>query len=100
MASNPQLPVAFVFNTQALTKLQLSSKRIFFYLETLQDLATRRDLSVYMGNPYQFALDNPVTITYAPVPSFAKFKKPAQLHPYPWLRTPHAKSIRSFSAWK
>jgi len=100
MVANPQLPVAFVFNTQALTKLQLSSKRIYFYLETLQDLATRRDLSVYLGNPYQFALENPVTITYAPVPSFAKFKKLAQLHPYPWLRTPHAKSIRSFSAWK
>ena len=100
MVANPQLPVAFVFNTQALTKLQLSSKRIYFYLETLQDLATRRDLTVYLGNPYQFALDNQVTITYAPVPSFAKFKKLAQLHPYPWLRTPHAKSIRSFSAWK
>jgi len=34
----------FVFNRQALTKLQLSSKRIYFYLETLQDLAQRRNL--------------------------------------------------------
>jgi deoxyribodipyrimidine photo-lyase len=100
MVANPELPVVFVFNTDALKKLQLSSKRIYFYLETLQDLAARRDLSVFMGTPYQFARDNPVAITYAPVPSFAKFEKLAQLHPFPWLRTPHAKSIRSFTAWR
>jgi deoxyribodipyrimidine photo-lyase len=100
LVANPDLPVVFVFNTEALKKLQLSSKRIYFYLETLQDLAKRRDLSVYLGSPYQFALDNPVAITYAPVPSFAKFEKLAQLHPYQWLRTPHAKSIGSFTAWR
>ena len=100
LVANPDIPVVFVFNTDALRKLQLSAKRIYFYLETLQDLAKRRDLSVLMGTPYQFALDNPVAVTYAPVPSFAKFKKIAQLHPYPWLRTPHAKSIGSFTAWR
>ena len=100
LASNPDLPVVFVFNIEALKKLQLSSKRIYFYLETLQDLAARRELSVFMGSPYQFAKENPVAVTYAPVPSFAKFEKVAQLHPYPWLRTPHAKSIGSFTAWR
>ena len=100
LASNPNLPVVFVFNIEALKKLQLSSKRIYFYLETLQDLAARRELSVFMGSPYQFAKENPVALTYAPVPSFAKFEKVAQLHPYPWLRTPHAKSIGSFTAWR
>ncbi len=100
LVANPDLPVVFVFNVEALKKLQLSSKRIYFYLETLQDLAARRELSVFMGSPYQFAKENPVAVTYAPVPSFAKFEKVAQLHPYPWLRTPHAKSIGSFTAWR
>jgi deoxyribodipyrimidine photo-lyase len=34
------------------------------------------------------------------VPSFAKFKNLAEVHPYPWLRLPHAASVRSFSAWR
>lgn len=84
----------------ALRKLQLSSKRIYFYLETLQDLAKRRQLTVYLGDPYEFAQQNSVALTYAPVPSFAKFKNLAELHPYLWLRKPHAKSVRSFSAWR
>jgi deoxyribodipyrimidine photo-lyase len=100
LVANPELPVAFVFNEGALRKLQLSSKRIYFYLETLQDLASRRKLSVYIGDPYAFARENSVALTHAPVPSFAKFENLAQVHPYPWLKTPHALSIRSFSAWR
>jgi len=100
LAANPDLPVVFIFNEDALRKLQLSSKRIYFYLETLQDLANRRQLNVYLGDPYQFARENSVAVTYAPVPSFAKFENLAQVHPYPWLRLPHAQSVRSFSAWR
>ena len=100
LVANPELPVVFVFNEQALAKLQLSSKRIYFYLETLRDLAERRYLTVYLGDPYQFASDTAVAVTYAPVPSFKKFKDLAQVHPYPWLRLPHDKSVRSFSAWR
>jgi deoxyribodipyrimidine photo-lyase len=100
LLANPDLPVAFVFNEKALAKLQLSSKRIYFYLETLQDLANRRDLTVYLGDPYEFAQTNSVAVTYAPVPSFAKFKDLAQIHPFPWLKPPHPQSIRSFSAWR
>lgn len=100
LVANPDLPVLFIFNETALSKLQLSSKRIFFYLETLQDLATRRSVQMYLGDPYQFARDNPVAITHAPVPSFNKFSNLAEVHPYPWLRTPHDKKITSFSAWR
>jgi deoxyribodipyrimidine photo-lyase len=100
LAAQPELPAVFVFNKAALQKLQLSSKRIYFYLETLQDLATRRELRVYLGDPYQFALDNPVAITFAPVPSFKKYQNLAEIYPYPWLRKPHGKSVRSFSAWR
>jgi deoxyribodipyrimidine photo-lyase len=100
LLAHPDLPVVFVFNIEALRKLQLSSKRIYFYLETLQDLAKQRDLTIYMGSPYEFAASNPVAVTFAPVPSFAKFENLAELHPYLWLKRPHAKSVRSFSAWR
>jgi deoxyribodipyrimidine photo-lyase len=100
LVAHPELPVSFIFNEGALKKLQLSSKRIYFYLETLQDLAARRQLTVYLGDPVEFTVQNSVALTYAPVPSFAKFKNVAELHPYPWLRRPHAQSIRSFSAWR
>lgn len=100
LASHPDLPVVFVFNEPALKKLQLSSKRIYFYLETLQDLAQRRDLRVFLGDPVDFVRQNSVAVTYAPVPSFKKFENIAELHPYPWLKKPHAASVRSFSAWR
>jgi deoxyribodipyrimidine photo-lyase len=100
LAANPDLPVVFVFNVEALLKLQLSSKRIFFYLETLQDLAERRKLQVLMGSPYDYAKENAVALTYAPVPSFGKFHNVAELHPFPWLKNPHNKSVRSFSSWR
>ena len=100
LAANPDLPVVFVFNRDALAKLQLSSKRIYFYLETLQDLASRRNVSVYLGSPYEYAKEHRVAVTYAPVPSFAKFEDLAEVHPYPWLKKPHAMSVRSFSSWR
>ena len=90
----------FVFNHDALKKLQLSSKRIHFYIETLQDLATRRDLKVYVASPYDYARENPVAVTYAPVPSFENFGEVAELHPFPWLRPPHDRNIKSFTAWR
>lgn len=99
LVANPDLPVVFVFNEAALRRLQLAAKRIYFYLETLQDLATRRDVRVYLGDPYQFAAEHAVAVTYAPVPSFKKFHSVAELHPFPWLKLPHGKSVRSYSAW-
>ncbi len=100
LAANPELPAVFVFNRQALAKLQLSSKRIYFYLETLQDLAHRRNLKVLIGDPFEYAATHDVAVTYAPVPSFEKFTDVAELHPFQWLRKPHAHSVQSFSAWR
>jgi deoxyribodipyrimidine photo-lyase len=100
LAHNPDLPAVFVFNRPALAKLQLSSKRIHFYLETLADLSKRRELKVLLGDTYAYANENRVAVTYAPVPSFSKFRDVAQLHPFPWLRQPHAQSVRSFSSWR
>ncbi|MEJ6493713.1 MAG: deoxyribodipyrimidine photolyase, partial [Actinomycetes bacterium] len=98
LVANPDLTVVFVFNEEALQKLQLSSKRLGFYLETVQDLAQRRTVQVYLGDPYQFASDNPVAVTFAPVPSFKKFSSIAEIHPYPWLQKPHSGSVKSYSA--
>lgn len=100
LAANPDLPAIFVFDETALRKLQLSSKRLYFYLDTLHDLGTRRTLRVYLGDPAEFARDNQVAMTYAPVPSFARFTRVAELHPFPWLRQPHGGSVASFSAWR
>jgi deoxyribodipyrimidine photo-lyase len=99
LSANQDLPAVFVFNEAALRKLQLSSKRIYFYLETLKDLSQRRDLKVFLGDPVEFANSHDVAVTYAPVPSFRKFQKVAELHPYPWLVLPHAGSVRSYSSW-
>ena len=73
---------------------------IVFYIQTLQDLSARRDLRVYLGDPYQFATDHAVAVTFAPVPSFKKFKNLAEVYPFPWLRMPHAGSVKSFSSWR
>lgn len=100
MVANSDLPVVFVFNEDALRKLQLSSRRIGFYLETLKDLASRRNLKVFLGDPYKFAEENEVAVTFAPVPSFRKFTKIAQLYPFPWLRRPQGGSVRSYSSWR
>lgn len=100
LEANPELPVVFIFNEDALRKLQLSSRRIGFYLETLKDLSSRRNLKVFLGNPYKFAEENEVAVTFAPVPSFRKFTKIAQLYPFPWLRKPQGGSVRSYSSWR
>lgn len=100
LVAHPELPALFIFNEAALRNLQLSSRRIGFYLETLQDLSKRREVEVYLGDPYQFAAENPVAVTYAPVPSFKKFANLAEVHPFPWLRNPHSGSVRSFSSWR
>lgn len=100
LVANPELPVVFVFNEPALKKLQLSARRIGFYLETLQDLKERKDLEIYLGDPYEFAKENSVAVTFAPVPSFRQYQNLAEIHPYPWLRRPHGNSVRSFSSWR
>jgi deoxyribodipyrimidine photo-lyase len=100
LAAHPDLPAVFIFNELALKKLQLSSRRIGFYLQTLQDMSTRRHVQTFLGDPYQFARDNAVAITYAPVPSFKKFSNLAEVFPYPWLRPPHAGSVQSFTSWR
>jgi len=100
LSAHPELPAVFIFNEAALQKLQLSSRRIGFYLQTLKDLGSRRELQVFLGDPVAFTESNDVAVTFAPVPSFRKYKKFAEVHPYPWLRLPMSGSLRSFTAWR
>ena len=101
LLAHPQLPAVFIFDEPALEKLQLSSKRLVFFVETLQDLAQRREVIVHLGDPRQITPHLGAAITWAPVPSFEKYAGiTAELHPWPWLAEPHAGSIKSFSAWR
>jgi deoxyribodipyrimidine photo-lyase len=101
LVANPTLPVHFIFDEPALAKLQLSSKRMVFYIETLRDLAERRNVVVHLGDPLQIAPGLTAAITWAPVPSFEKYATAAaELHPWPWLVEPHAGSVKSYSAWR
>ena len=47
-----------------------------------------------------FATQNDVAVTFAPVPSFKRFKSLADVHPVPWLRAPHAGTVRSYTSWR
>ena len=99
--AHPLLPVVFIFDEPALKKLQLSSKRLIFFVETLQDLAARREVIVHLGDPRQITPGLRAAITWAPVPSFEKYAgTTVELHPWPWLAPPHAGSVTSFSAWR
>ncbi len=101
LTANPDLPVWFVFYESKLEKLQLSSKRIVFYLQTLQDLAQRRDVHVFLGERDAEMAAQKFAVTWVPVPSFKSLANSAvEIHPWPWLVKPHSKSVKSFSAWR
>ena len=103
LSAHPELPVVFVFDEPLLARLQLSSKRLVFLVESLADLATRRALEVYRGQPHEVLACRPVAVTFAPVPGFRRIARrvaPAVVHPYPWLVTPSDGPIGSFSAWQ
>ncbi|WP_198414251.1 FAD-binding domain-containing protein [Cryobacterium cryoconiti] len=101
LIAHPALPVVFVFDEPALERLRLSSKRLIFTVETLQDLARRREVVVHLGDPRVIVPGLDAAVTSAPVPSFARYAEgAAELHPWPWLVEPHSGSVASFSAWR
>jgi deoxyribodipyrimidine photo-lyase len=103
MAAHPDLPVVFVFDLPLLTKLRLSSKRLVFLVETLADLGRRRRVDLYVGDPVEQLVGRSIATTFTPVPGWrtrARHLDVAALHPWRWLRRPHAGSVASFSAWR
>ncbi|QNG37178.1 deoxyribodipyrimidine photolyase [Geodermatophilaceae bacterium NBWT11] len=103
LAANPDLPVVFVFDEPLLTRLRLASKRLVFLTETLAELAQDREVELRLGSPAQELAGRSLAVTHAPVPGFTRIAaelRPAEVHPWPWLRRPHAGGIGSFSAWR
>ena len=103
LAANPALPVVFVFDEPLLARLQLSAKRLVFLVETLAELATDREVELWLGRPTAVLAQRSLAVTHAPVPGFARRSAQldvAELHPWPWLTRPTSGSVRSFSAWR
>jgi len=103
LSAHAELPVIFVFDEQLLTALRLSAPRLVFLAECLADLADRRAVEVHRGNPVEVLSDRRVATTFAPVPGWrrrAESITPVEVHPWPWLVRPHAKSVTSFTAWQ
>jgi deoxyribodipyrimidine photo-lyase len=103
LAAHPQLPAVFVFDAPLLGRLRLSGKRLVFLVETLADLAERRDLAVLVGDPVEALAGRHLATTFAPVPGWRRRAEQLSVvatHPWPWLVAPHGGSVASFSAWR
>ncbi len=103
LVANPNLPAVFVFDEPLLARLRLDAKRLVFLTETLVEMAETRPVELRLGDPVAELQGRSLAVTHAPVPGFARRAGalgPAQVHPWPWLRTPRAGSVRSFSAWR
>lgn len=102
VAAHPDLPVVFVFDEPLLRTLRLSRNRLVFLAESLADLATRREVRVWRGDPVEVLAGRPVAATFTPVPGWrrrAARLDVAALYPWPWLERPRPGSVASFTAW-
>lgn len=103
LLANPSLPVVFVFDEPLLTRLQLSAKRLIFMAQTLAELARHRTVEIHRGRPVEVLTDRAPAVTFTPVPGWRRLEgqlSVAEVHPWPWLRRPHAGSVASFSQWR
>lgn len=102
MGAHPALPTVFVFDEPLLARLRLESTRLVFLAEALADLAQRRPVEVWRGDPVRVLAGRAVATTFAPVPGWrgrAEALAPVAVYPWPWLVAPHAGSLTSFTAW-
>ncbi|MBJ7519675.1 MAG: hypothetical protein JHC84_08270 [Solirubrobacteraceae bacterium] len=103
LAAHPELPVVFVFDAPLLARLRLSGKRLVFLAETLADLAARRPVELWRGDPVDVLRGRAVAATFTPVPGWrrrAAEVAPVEVYPWPWLAWPRAGTLASFSAWR
>ena len=97
------LPVIFIFDKDLLKKLNLSTKRINFLLDTLKEIDEKRKLTVYLDNPENILMGKKYASTFAPVPKYkkiTKYAKPTVEFPAKRLMAPINFYPRSFSAWR
>jgi deoxyribodipyrimidine photo-lyase len=103
LRAHPALPAIFVFDAPLLARLRLTAKRLVFIAETLADLAHRRSVEVYRGDPATELAGRNLAVTFAPVPGWrtrAGHLSLGVVYPWPWLHRPHGGSVASFSAWR
>ncbi len=111
LTHHPEASAVFVFDAPLLGRLQLSSKRLAFLVETLSELATLRPVELWLGSVTdrdavsgtgeRFA-HRPMATTFAPVPGWRRRAASlpiVEVHPWPWLRRPGDGNIGSFSTW-
>ncbi len=100
--AHPDLPVVFVFDEPLLRRLQLSANRLVFLAESLAELATRRELRIFRGDPVSVLQGKQLATTFAPVPGWrarAGRLDVVSLHPWPWLERPRPGPVGSYTAW-
>ena len=103
LAARPDLPVVFVFDEQLLRHLRLASKRLVFLTDRLAELATSRDVQLFLGDPTVALAGRKLATTFAPVPKARRLRAAldvVEVHPWPWLVRPRSGSVQSFSAWR
>lgn len=102
LAAHPDSPVIFVFDEPLLERLRLSSARLSFIVESLSELAIRRTLEIWLGEPCAVLAGRAVAATFTPVPGWRRRSARldlAAVHPWPWLLRPHDSRIDSFGCW-
>ena len=102
LSAHPDLPVIFVFDEPLLARLRLSAKRLVFLAERLAELAEQRPLELRLGSPVDELAGHRVAATFTPVPGWRRRSAAVDVvaqYPWPWLRRPTGRSLRSFSAW-
>ncbi len=103
LAAHPDLPAVFVFDEALLARLRLTGKRLVFLADCLADLAARREVQLWRGDPEQVLSGGGVAATFTPVPGWRRRSSDLDLgevHPWPWLVRPHGGPAGSFTAWR
>ena len=102
LEAHPDLPAVLVFDENLLAIKRLSGKRFVFVVETVADLATRREVQVHLGDPATALAGRELAATAAPVPGWRRLAARLQVerHPWPWLATPGSGPVTSFTAWR
>lgn len=102
MAAHPEVPAVFVVDRTLLQAVSVSGMRMVFMAETLADLATRRPVEIWLGQPAGVFADRRVAATFAPVPGWRRHAAavhPQVVYPWPWLVRPGGAPLQSFTAW-
>ena len=102
LRANPELPAIFVFDEPLLASLRLATIRLTFLAECLADLGQRREVQVWRGQPTEVLAGIPLAATFTPVPGWrrrADALSLVEIHPWPWLKAPHAGPVTSFTSW-